>query len=147
MQGISFPNGLTKRIKLVKIWHNLDHFDHCVLKKKKKKKKKKKFKIFFNFFFFFLITIHWKTIQSRVITWSPGIEIPKNPKKNFFRWFFFLNFFYYFLINSGHYNPNLVRWSLFITFSSHLDFEETNFHPCCSNSNPLGNGFCSKNSV
>ena len=33
MQGISFPNGLTKRIKLVKICYILDHIDHCVLRK------------------------------------------------------------------------------------------------------------------
>ena len=72
-------------------------------------------------------------------------DAKKNPKKFFFSKFFFQFFFFFFrfffidfcLMHSGHYDPNLVLWSFF----SHLDFEETNFHPCCSNSKPLGNEF------
>jgi hypothetical protein len=42
-------------------------------------------------------------------------------------------------LHNGHYDPNLVWFCILITFYTHFDFVETNFHPCCSNSKLLGN--------
>ena len=86
-----------------------------------------------------------------VVTWSPGTrksyisisKISKKSKKNpkFIFFVIFKKIFDYYLLHSGRYDPNLVRKSPFVTFSSHLDFEETKFHICCVTSKPLGNGY------
>ena len=66
---LSFPNGLTKRIKPIKIWYNLDHFDHCVLKNNQKKKKNQRIFFFFFFLFFDHNTLKIHTIPGdHVIT-------------------------------------------------------------------------------
>ena len=110
------------------------------------KKKKKSTKNFFFLFLeiFFWATKDWKSIQSRMDTWSPGIEIPYNlwwSKKNLKKKISLIFF-------SNRFIPS-TQWSLRPKFSLdgyllHLDFEETNFHPCCSNSKPLGNALSSK---
>ena len=91
MQGMShslmvWPSDLY--IKLVQICQN---WPLCRLKIRKKKLPKK------NFFENFLTTKDWKSIQSRMVTWSPGIEIPYNLwwlKKIFKKIFFWIFFFF-----------------------------------------------------
>ena len=73
--------------------------------------------------------IHWKSIQSRVITWPPGIVWIFNV------WWFctyyphvvsrvFWGQIDHYSLHSGRFDPNLVRWSIFATFSRHLDLRK-----------------------
>ena len=76
-----------------------------------------------------VITQDWNPIQS-LVRWYK-----KNSKKKKFQRFFFFFWKWLELLHSGRFDTNLVQWA----FSTHLLCEETNFHPCCSNSKPIGN--------